>query len=57
MSISSAERNRVLEIIQYIAYANSEEAYKVNLILSQNTKLHTVVDFFMENCTLLKNNG
>ena len=54
MSISSAERNRVLEIIQYIAYANSEEAYKVNLILSQNTKLHTVVDFFMENWKSIK---
>ena len=47
MSISSAERSRVLEIIQSIAYANSEEAYKVNLKLLQNTKLHTVVDYFM----------
>ena len=49
MSISSAERNRVLEIIQSIAYVNSEEAYKVNLRLLQNTKLYTVVDYFTEN--------
>ena len=54
MSISSAERNRVLEIIQSIAYANSEEAYKVNLKLLQNTKLHTVVDYFMENWDSIK---
>ena len=47
--VSSAERNLVLEIIQSIAYANSEEAHKVNLKLLQNTKLHTVVDYFMEN--------
>ena len=49
MFISSAERNHVLEIIQSIAYANSEEAYKANLKLLQNTKLHTVVNYFMEN--------
>ena len=54
MFISSAERNRVLEIIQSIAYANSEEAYKVNLKLLQNTKLHTVVDYFMENWDSIK---
>ena len=54
MSISSAELNRVLEIIQPIAYANSEEAYKVNLKLLQNTKLHTVVDYFMENWDSIK---
>ena len=47
MSISSAECNRLLNIIQSIAYANSEEAHEVNLL--QNTKLHTVVDHFMEN--------
>ena len=47
--ISSAKRNHVLEIIQSIAYANSQEAYKVNLKLLQNKKLHTVVDYFMEN--------
>ena len=54
MSISSAECNPVLEIIQSIAYANSEEAYKVNLKLLQNTKLHTVVDYFMENWDSIK---
>ena len=54
MSISSAERNRVLEIIQSIAYANSEEAYKVNLKILQNTKLHTVVDYFIENWDSIK---
>ena len=47
--ISSAKRNHVLEIIQSTAYANSEEAYKVNLKLLQNKKLHTVFDYFMEN--------
>ena len=51
--ISSAERNHVLEINK-IAYANSEEAYKVNLKLLQNTKLHTAVDYFMENWDSIK---
>ena len=51
---SSAERNHVLEIIQSIACANSEEAYKVNLKLLQNTKLRTVVDYFMENWDSIK---
>ena len=54
MYISSGERNRVLEIIQSIAYANSEEAYEVNLKLLQNTKLHTMVDYFMENWDSIK---
>ena len=54
MYISSGERNRVLEIIQSIAYANSEEAYEVNLKLLQNTKLHTIVDYFMENWDSIK---
>ena len=52
MFISSAERNHVLEIMQPIAYANREETYKVNLKLLQNTKLHTIVDYFMENLEL-----
>ena len=54
MFILSVERNHVLEIIQCIAYANSEEAYKVNLELLQNTKLHIVVDYFMENWDSIK---
>ena len=37
-----------------IAWANSEEAYKVNLKLLQNTKLHTLVDYFMENWDSIK---
>ena len=52
--LSSAERNRVLEIIQSIAYANSEESYEVNLKLLQNKKLHTIVDYFMENWDSIK---
>ena len=54
MFISSAKRNHVLQIIQSITYANSEEAYKVNLKLLQNTKLHTVVNYFMENWDSIK---
>ena len=54
MFISSAERNHVLEIIQSIAYADSEEAYKANLKLLQNKKLHTVVNYFMENWDSIK---
>ena len=53
-SISSAERNRLSKIIQSIAYAYSGKAYKVNLKLLQNTKLHTVVDHFMENLDSIK---
>ena len=52
--MSSAERNHMSEIIQSIAYANSEEPYKVNLKLLQNTKLHTVVDYFVENWDSIK---
>ena len=52
--LSLAERNHVLEIIQSIAYANSEKAYKVSLKLLQNMKLHTVVDYFMENWDSIK---
>ena len=44
----------MLEIIQSIAYANSEEAFEVNLKLLQNTKLHTIVDYFMENWDSIK---
>ena len=54
MYLSSAERNRVLDIIQSIAYANSEESYEVNLKLLQNKKLHTIVDYFMENWDSIK---
>ena len=54
MPISSAERNRLLEIIQSTAYTNSGEAYKVNPKLLQNTKLHTVVDRFTENWGSIK---
>ena len=49
MFMSSVERNHLLEITQSIAYANSDEAFKVSLNLLQNTKLHTAVDYFMEN--------
>ena len=54
MSILSAEGNHVLEIIQYIAYANSKQACKVNLKRLQNTKLHTVVDYFMKDWDSIK---
>ena len=56
ISILSAQRNSVLEIRQSIAHTNNEKAYKVNLKLLQNTKLHAVVDHFMENWDL-KNVG
>ena len=39
----------MLQITQSIAYANSEEAYKVNLKLLQNIILHSVADYFVEN--------
>ena len=39
----------MLQITQSIAYAISEEAYKVNLKLLQNIILHSVVDYFVEN--------
>ena len=54
MPISSVERNCVLEIIQPIAYAKSEQAYEVNLKLLQNAELHTAVDCFMENWYSIK---
>ena len=44
----------MLDIIQSIAYANSEESYEVNLKLLQNKKLHTIVDYFMENWDSIK---
>ena len=41
MGITSAERNRALEIIQSIAYSKSEALYKENVKLLQDTKLNT----------------
>ena len=55
--MSSGERNRMLEIIKSIAYANSEEAYKVNLKLSQNTNYILYLITLWRIGTLLKNNG
>ena len=54
MSILSAEGNHMLEIIQYISYANSKQACKVNLKRLQNTKLHNVVDYFMKDWDSIK---
>ena len=57
MGITSAEHNRVLEIIQSIAYSKSETLYKENVKLLQDTKLNTVLTTSWKTGTALRNNG
>ena len=49
MGIASAERLRCLEITQLIAYLKTPEGYTKKLEILKNTKLDSVISFFMEN--------
>ena len=55
MGITSAERLRCLEIIQLIAYSKTPEDYTEKLEMLKNTKLDSVISYFVENCDPIKN--
>ena len=55
MGITSAERLRCLEIIQLIAYSKTPEDYTKKLEILKNTKLDSVISYFMENWDPIKN--
>ena len=55
MGITSAERLRCLEIIQLIAYSKTTEHYTEKLEMLKNTKLDSVISYFMENWDPIKN--
>ena len=55
MGLTSAERLRCLEIIQLIAYSKTPEDYTEKLEMLKNTKLDSVISYFMENCDPIKN--
>ena len=48
MGITSAERHQCLEIIKSIVYSKSPSEYELNVTPLKNTKLKSVVDYFME---------
>ena len=54
MGITSAERMRCLEIIQKIAYSKSSAEYEENLLILENTKLKSVIDYYTENWAPIK---
>ena len=49
MGITSAERSHCLEILQAIAYSNTEDEYNSNVNLLRNTKIKSVTDYCQEN--------
>lgn len=49
MGITSAERSRLLELLQNMAYSFSEENYMENVEKLKCTKMKAVIDYFMEN--------
>ena len=53
--ITSAERLRCLEIIHLIAYLKTPEDYTKKLEMLKNTKLDSVISYFMENWDPIKN--
>ena len=48
MRITSAKRHQCLEIIKSIVYSKSPSEYESNVTLLKNTKLKSVVNYFME---------
>ena len=55
MGTTSAERLRCLEIILLIAYSKMPENYTKKLEMLKNTKLDSVISYFMENWDPTKN--
>ena len=55
MGTTSAERLRCLEIILLIAYSKMPENYTKKLEILKNTKLDSVISYFMENWDPIKN--
>ena len=55
MGITSAERLRCLEILQLRAYSKTPEDYTKKLEMLKNTKLDSVISYFMENWDPIKN--
>ena len=49
LGITVGERNLALEIMQKLAYANSEESYTVHYKELLNTKIKPVINYFNEN--------
>ena len=49
MGITSAERIHCLEILQAIAYSNTEDEYNSNVNLLRNKKIKSVIDYCQEN--------
>ncbi len=49
LGITSAERTLALEIIQKLAYSQSEDVYSKHYKELQNTNLHSVISYFNEN--------
>ena len=54
MEITSAERLRCMEIIQLRAYSKTPEDYTKKLEMLKNTKLGSVISYFMENWDSIK---
>jgi len=48
MGITNAERLRVLEILNALAHAKCQEDYDANLQVLKNTKIKSVVDYFLK---------
>ena len=55
MGITSAERLRCLKIIQLIAYSKTPKDYTKKLEMLKNTKLDSVISYFMKNWDPIKN--
>ena len=49
MGIISAEWSHCIEILQAIAYSNTEDEYNSNMNLLRNTKIKSVIDYCQEN--------
>ena len=47
--ITSTERSHCLEILQAIAYSNTEDEYNSNVNVLRNTKIKSVIDYCQEN--------
>jgi len=48
MGITNAERLRILEILSALAHAKSPDEYDTNLQVLKNTKIKSVVDYFLK---------
>ena len=49
MGITSAERSHCLDILQAIAYSNTEDEFNSNMNLLRNTKIKSVINQCQEN--------